>query len=154
MAKEISGRERRRSREKGNQGVGGFRFMIFYNCALSFFSILFVPTTFTHTHDPRPTVFSYTRSGLARLGWSGLVGLGLISTCWSGLIWLVGWAWTEPFGLGWAVLAGQACSGLGRPGWSGLGRPGWLGLVGLGWCGLVGLGVIRGLAWLGLSWTC
>ena len=31
VAKEISGRGRRRSRGKGNQGVGDFRFIIFYN---------------------------------------------------------------------------------------------------------------------------
>ena len=63
------------------------------------FPILFVPTTFTHTHDPRPTAFSYTRSGLARQGWSGLVGLGLIKTCRIGLIWQRT-GWTELVGVG------------------------------------------------------
>ena len=78
-----------------------FFYLFFLNyCVLSFFSILFVPTTFTHTHDPRPTAFSYTRSGLARRGWSGLVGLGLISSCSNGLIWLVGRGWAELGGLG------------------------------------------------------
>ena len=69
MAKEISGRGRRRSGdEKGNQGVGDFRFtniLQFFFYLLSFllfyhfFSTLFLPTTFTHTHThdphPRPT---------------------------------------------------------------------------------------------------
>ena len=72
VAKEISRRGRRRSREKGNQGVGDFLFInilqlfsiyfiIFFqlNFTLSFFSILF----FTHdiyphpgprTHNPQP----------------------------------------------------------------------------------------------------
>ena len=68
VAKEISGRGQRRSRdEKGNQGVGDFRFInilqffsiyFFFPITLlyHFFSILFLPTTFTHTHtrDPRP----------------------------------------------------------------------------------------------------
>ena len=83
VCKEISGRGRRRSRnEKGNQGVGDFRFInilqffsIYYYYFLSFFSIRFLPTTFTHTHThdphprpttsthyPRPTTFSYTRA--------------------------------------------------------------------------------------------
>ena len=76
VAKEISGRGRRRSGdEKGNQGVGDFRFInilqifsIYYYYFLSFFSILVLPTTFTHTGPrpttsrryPRPTTFSYT----------------------------------------------------------------------------------------------
>ena len=76
VAKEISGRGRRRSGdEKGNQGVGDFRFInilqifsTYYYYFLSFFSILVLPTTFTHTgprpttssHYPRPTTFSYT----------------------------------------------------------------------------------------------
>ena len=61
-----TGRGRRRSRdEKGNLGVGDSRltnilqiFPFFFNyVTLSLFSILFLPTTFTHTytHDPRPT---------------------------------------------------------------------------------------------------
>ena len=72
VAKKISGRGRTRSREKGNQGVGDFRFinilqlnfsylLFFFNYfTLSFFSIPFLPTKCTHTHDPRPTTFSYT----------------------------------------------------------------------------------------------
>ena len=76
VAKEISGRGPRRSGdEKGNQGVGDFRFInilqifsIYYYYFLSFFSILVLPSTFTHTgprpttssHYPRPTTFSYT----------------------------------------------------------------------------------------------
>ena len=59
VAKEISGRGRRRSGdEKGNQGVGDFRFInilqifsIYYYYFLSFFSILVLPTP---AHDPRP----------------------------------------------------------------------------------------------------
>ena len=61
------GRERRRSRdEKGNQGFGDFRlinilqlssiyFVFSITFTLSFFSIHFLSTTFTHTHnhDPR-----------------------------------------------------------------------------------------------------
>ena len=53
-----------------------YLFLFFKYFTLSFFSILFLPTTFTHTHthtythdprplptthDPRPTTFSYTR---------------------------------------------------------------------------------------------
>ena len=62
---------RQEDEEEGNQGVGDFRFtnilqlffylFLFFNYfTLSLFSILFLPTTFTHTHDPRPTTFSYT----------------------------------------------------------------------------------------------
>ena len=63
VAKEKSGRRQRRSREKGNQGVGDFRFINFTICFSFFVSItllyhfflyFFLPTTFTHTHDPRP----------------------------------------------------------------------------------------------------
>ena len=72
----------RRSRD--DQGVGDIRFTnilqlfsihFFFLITLlyHFFSTLFLPTTFTHTHDPRPlpttsthdprpTTFSYTRS--------------------------------------------------------------------------------------------
>ena len=77
VANEISGRGRRSRDEKGNQGVGDFRFIniiqffsIYDYYFLSFFSILFLPTTFnyphphprptTSTHYPRPTTFSYT----------------------------------------------------------------------------------------------
>ena len=79
VAKEISGRGRTRSREKGNQGVGDFRFInilklnffylfIFFNYfALSFFSIPFLPTKFTRTHDPhpRPTTTTHAPQHLA-----------------------------------------------------------------------------------------
>ena len=78
VAQEKSGRGRRGSREKGNQGVGDFRFvnilqlflfifiiilLFFFNYfTLSFFLYFFLPTTFnqtyarsTHSHDqPRP----------------------------------------------------------------------------------------------------
>ena len=58
--KEISGRGRKRSREKpGNQGVGDFRFLFVFQLLyfIIFFSILFSPTTpTTHTHDPRHLV--------------------------------------------------------------------------------------------------
>ena len=79
MAKEISGRGRRRSRnEKGNQGVGYFRFInvvqIFsiYCCffiVVIFCSIPFLPTTFTqtHTHDPRPLPTTHDPRHLATL---------------------------------------------------------------------------------------
>ena len=78
VAKEISGRGRRRSRdEKGNQGVGDLRFInILQLFSIYFFQLLyfiiFFYTFFTHdiyphprpttsTHYPRPTTFSYTR---------------------------------------------------------------------------------------------
>ena len=68
MAKEIAGRGRRRSREKGNQGVGDFRFINILHFFLFFlkFASLFnffvklsfyprhLTTPMTHTHDPRP----------------------------------------------------------------------------------------------------
>ena len=68
MVKEISRRGRRRSHdEKGNQGVGDFRFinilqlfsanylLIFsITFTLSFFFQPFFTPTFTHTHDPGP----------------------------------------------------------------------------------------------------
>ena len=64
VAKKISGRRRRRSRERwDNQRVGDFCFINIFHIFLlifffnyftsSFFCILFLPTTFTHTHDPR-----------------------------------------------------------------------------------------------------
>ena len=76
-----TGRGRRNRNEKDNQGVGDIRFTnilylfsiyFFFSVTLRyhFFSILFLPTTFTHTHthdprptthDPRPTTFSYTQ---------------------------------------------------------------------------------------------
>ena len=80
MAKEISGRGRRRSRETGNQGVGDFRFITFtifffffsiillYHFFLYFFSAHNIhphphphPRPTTSTHYPRPTTFSDTR---------------------------------------------------------------------------------------------
>ena len=70
-----TGRGRRRSRDaKGNQEVGDFRFTnilelfsiyFFFSITLlyHFFSILFLPTTFTHTHThdphPRPTTSTH-----------------------------------------------------------------------------------------------
>ena len=69
VAKQISGKGPRRSRdEKGNQGVGDFRFTnilqffsiyyyyYYYYYYFIIFSTLFLPRTFTHTHthDPRP----------------------------------------------------------------------------------------------------
>ena len=65
-----TGRGRRSRDEKGNQGVGDIRFTnilqlfsiyFFFSITLlyHFFSILFLPTTFTHTHThdlyPQPT---------------------------------------------------------------------------------------------------
>ena len=89
VAKEISGRGRRKSGdEKGNQGFGDFRFInilqifsyIIIIIFLSFFSILFLPTTFTHTdthdshprplpttHDPRPLPTTHDPRHLATL---------------------------------------------------------------------------------------
>ena len=81
VAKEISGRGRRRNRdEKGNQGVGDLRFInisqlfstYFFFSITSYyiiFSILFLPTTFTHTHthDPRPLHTTYDPQHLATL---------------------------------------------------------------------------------------
>ena len=83
VSKEISGRGRRRSRgEKGNQGVGDFRFINILQFFLfiiiiisSLFSILFFthdiyphphprPTPTTHDLYPLPTTFSYTQQGL------------------------------------------------------------------------------------------
>ena len=66
MAKEKSGRRQRRSREKGNQGVGDFRFINFTICfsfsvsttlLYHFFSILFFThDIYPHPHPhPRPT---------------------------------------------------------------------------------------------------
>ena len=80
MAKEKWGRGQRRCREKGNQGVGDFRFINFTICfsffvsitlLYHFFSILFLPTTFTHTHththDPRPLPTTHDPRHLATL---------------------------------------------------------------------------------------
>ena len=73
VAKEKSGRGRRRSREKGYQGVEDFRFITFIIFSFLFFSILyfivffytlFTPCVYPH---PRPTTFSYTRSRLTDL---------------------------------------------------------------------------------------
>ena len=68
VAWEISGRGWRRSRdEKGNQGVGDFRFInilqfcsiyFFFSITLSFFFLYFF---FYPRHLPTPTTFSYTR---------------------------------------------------------------------------------------------
>ena len=70
VAKEISGRGRKRSREKlGNQGVGDFRFVFVFQ--LLYF-IIFFYTFFTRdTHDPhpRPTTFSYTLSFVVLCKW-------------------------------------------------------------------------------------
>ena len=79
--KEISGRGRRRSYdEKGNHGVGDLRFiniLQFFSIYFVFsitsyyiiFSILFLPTTFTHTHthDSRPLPITYDPRHLATL---------------------------------------------------------------------------------------
>ena len=80
VAKEISGRGRRKTREKGNKAVGGFRFInilhFFYFFLIRFtfyffIKLFFLRTAFAHTHDPHPrptthdlyplpTTFSYT----------------------------------------------------------------------------------------------
>jgi len=81
VAKEISGRGRRRSHdEKGSQGVRDLRFInilqlfsiyFFFSITSCYtiFSILFLPTTFahTHTHDPRPLPTTYDPRHLATL---------------------------------------------------------------------------------------
>ena len=78
VAKEIPGRGRTRSCEKGNQGVGDFRFintlqLNFFYCfffnyfTLSFFSIPFLPTKFTHTHHPQPQPTTHDPRHLATL---------------------------------------------------------------------------------------
>ena len=58
--KEISGRGRKRSREKlGNQGVGVFRFLFVFQFTLSFFLYFFYPQhprPTPTTHDPRHLV--------------------------------------------------------------------------------------------------
>ena len=68
---------RRRSREKGNQGVGDFSFItttIFFNYfTLSFFSWLFTHDIYPHphprptTHDPRPLPTSHDPRHLSTL---------------------------------------------------------------------------------------
>ena len=80
VAKEISGRGRRRGRdEKGNQGVGYFHFInIVQLVSIYFFSIILlyhffsIPTTFTHTHthDPRPLPITHDPRHLATLFFS------------------------------------------------------------------------------------
>ena len=91
VAWEISGRGRRRSRdEKGNQGVGDFRFIniwqlfpflfFFFNyfiVSFFFFAILFLLTTFTHTHthDPRPLPTTHDPRHLAILLKSHTLGV-------------------------------------------------------------------------------
>ena len=87
LYKETSGRGRRRSREKGNQEVGDFRFInilqlfsIFFSITLLYYFFLHfiyprhLPTstirTGTHTtstHYQRPTTFSYTPPSLLLL---------------------------------------------------------------------------------------
>ena len=79
-----TGRGRRSRDEKGNQGVGDIRFTnilqlfsiyFFFSITLlyHFFSILFLPTTFTHTHtyththDPRPLSTTHDPRHLATL---------------------------------------------------------------------------------------
>ena len=86
VSKEISGRGRRRSRGKGNQGVGDFRsinilhfflfiiiIIIIIIIFLSFFPYFFyprhlpTPTLTTHTHDPRPLPTTHDPRHLATL---------------------------------------------------------------------------------------
>ena len=85
VVKEISGRGRRRSREKGNQGVGGFRFInilhffyfflirfTFYFFVKLFFDPRHLPTPTTHDLYPLPTTFSHTRKTVNTWNISGL----------------------------------------------------------------------------------
>ena len=80
VAKKISGRGLRRSRdEKGNQGGGDFRFtntlqlfsIYFFQLLyfIIFFVYLFLPITFIHTHtyDPRPLPTTHDPRHLATL---------------------------------------------------------------------------------------
>ena len=79
MAKEKSGRRQRRSREKGNQGVGDFRFINFTICfsfSVSitllyhfFFYTFFYPrhSSTPTTHDPRPLPTTHDPRHLATL---------------------------------------------------------------------------------------
>ena len=72
VAKEKSGRGRRRSREKGYQGVEDFSFITFiiFPFFFQYFTLsFFFCTLFTHYvyPHPRPTTFSYTRSRLTDL---------------------------------------------------------------------------------------
>ena len=82
VAKEISGRGRRRSGdEKGNEGVGDFRFInilqifsiYYYYFCYHFFLCFFyprhlpTPTPTTHTHDPRPLPTTHDPRRLATL---------------------------------------------------------------------------------------
>ena len=83
-----TGRGRRSRDEKGNQGVGDIRFTnilqlfsiyFFFSITLlyHFFSILFLPTTFTHTHtyththDPPPLSTTHDPRHLATLVTNG-----------------------------------------------------------------------------------
>ena len=91
LAKEIPGIGRRRNRdEKGNQGVGDFRFInilrlfsIYFFFSITFITLsFFLYTFFTHdiyphthprpttsTHQPRPTTFSYTYVCVPKNSW-------------------------------------------------------------------------------------
>ena len=66
VAKETSGRGRRRIREKpGNQGVGHFRFLFVFQ--LLYFIIFFL--YFFYPRHPRPTTFSDTLSFVVLCKW-------------------------------------------------------------------------------------
>ena len=83
VAKEKSGRRQRRSREKGNQGVGDFRYINFTIFFLFLFQLLYfiifflfffhprhspTPTPTTHDLYPLPTTFSYSQSSILYTG--------------------------------------------------------------------------------------
>ena len=66
-----------RSRRFSFHNFYNFFLFFFQDFTLSFFSILFLPTTFTHTHDPRPT--THDPRHLATLAFQTTIK----SHCWS-----------------------------------------------------------------------
>ena len=82
MAKEKSGRGRRRIREKGYQGVEDFRFInfiIFFFFFLRLYFIIFFYTLFTHYVYPHPRPTTHDPRHLATLAFQTTIK----SHCWS-----------------------------------------------------------------------
>ena len=121
VAKKISGRGRRKSRdEKGNHGVGDFRFTnISQLFSIYFFSItllyhIFFYTFLTHdiyphphprpttsTHFPRPTTFSYTpctcvRTRLIGTLWHASAHVRHLDFCSGECFFKIGFWWKNP----------------------------------------------------------
>ena len=65
MAKEKSGRRQRRSREKGNQGVGDFRYINFTIFFLFLFQLLYFIIFFLFFFHPRPLPTTHNPRHLA-----------------------------------------------------------------------------------------